>query len=241
MTNGTSERVRAILCELVNPIVARGVLRYALHQCRLTEDGLGPEDLTPEFVQELERGLRVMSGDGQTEALGHRALRVLLLRQSSNTRSGARTQTTRQDASDRAGASSTASHQAQQETIEIREELDVVRARGRARGFAEAIGFGPTDQTKIATAVSEVSRNILVYAREGTVSLLPLIAKRGMRIEARDRGPGITNLDSVLAGDYCSKTGMGLGLQGCRRLMDRFEVETGPNKGTLVTMEKEIA
>jgi serine/threonine-protein kinase RsbT len=241
MASKTSERVQGALCALANPIVARGVLRYALHQCGLTEDNLDHHNLTPEFVEELERGLRVMCGDGNTEALGHRALRVLLCPQSSRTRPSARVQTTRRDAPDGAETSSTPQRQAQKETIDIREEVDIVRARGRARGFAEAVGFGPTDQTKIATAVSEVSRNILVYAREGTVSLLPLIAKRGIRIEARDRGPGITDLDGILAGGYHSKTGMGLGLRGCRRLMDRFEVETGRNKGTVVIMEKEIA
>jgi len=103
------------------------------------------------------------------------------------------------------------------------------------------VGFGPTDQTKIATAVSEVSRNIYVYAQVGTVSLLPLIGKKGLRIEARDRGPGIRDLRSILAGEYASRTGMGLGLRGCQRLMDRFEVETGRGKGTVVIMEKEIA
>lgn len=241
MTSKTYERVEGILRELANPIVGRGVLRYALHQCGLTEDDFDHQDLTPEFVGELERGLRVMSGGGETEALSHRALRVMLSRESSGTPPGVGARATRQRASPGAKPNAAPHRQDQTETIDIREEVDIVRARGRARGFAAVIGFGPTDQTKIATAVSEVSRNIFTYAREGTVSLLALRAKRGIRIEARDRGPGITNLDSILDGDYSSKTGMGLGLRGCRRLMDRFEVDTGHDKGTVVIMEKEIS
>jgi serine/threonine-protein kinase RsbT len=133
------------------------------------------------------------------------------------------------------------SRQAEAVTIEIHQEVDIVRARGRARGFAQTVGFGSTDQTKIATAVSEVSRNIFVYAHEGTVRLLPLVGKRGLRIEARDKGPGIVGLDTILSGEYNSRTGMGLGLRGCKRLMDRFQVETTQGKGTVVIMEKEIA
>lgn len=241
MATKTSERVKGILCEFANPIVARGVLRYALHQCGLAEDDLDQRDLTPEFVQELERGLRVMSSDGDKEALGHRTLQVLLSAPSSRVRPGTKTPAPRQPASHRPETRSDVPRRTRKETIDIRDEVDIVRARGRARGFAQVVGFGPTDQTKIATAVSEVSRNIYVYAKEGTVSLLPLNTKRGMRIEARDWGPGITDLDRILAGDYSSRTGMGLGLRGCQRLMDHFEVQTARNRGTVVIMEKEIA
>ncbi len=241
MASKTAERVQETLREFVNPIVARGVLRYALHQCGLTEDDLEHRGLTPEIVSELERGLKLMSGGGGTEALGGRALRAMLSAESSRARPDVQTRGTRQRAAHGAEAIRAPQPPGQTVTIDIREEADIVRARGRARGFAASIGFGSTDQTKIATAVSEVSRNIFTYAHEGTVSLLALRTKRGIRIEARDRGPGITDLDRILKGDYTSKTGMGLGLQGCRRLMDRFEIDTGPGQGTVVIMEKELS
>ncbi len=241
MASETAERLKGILSELANPIVARGVLRYALHQCSLAENTLSRQDLTAEFVEEIERGLKVMSSDTDAVPLLRQALRSLLPPSSSRMRPGAEASATRQEASQGVRTRSISHRRTQRETIEIRDEIDIVRARGRARGFAQTVGFGSTDQTKIATAVSEVSRNIYVYAREGTVSLLPLMGRKGLRIEARDKGPGIGDLKSILAGHYASKTGMGLGLRGCQRLMDHFEVETGSGEGTVVIMEKELA
>jgi serine/threonine-protein kinase RsbT len=236
-TTTTSEQIRDVLGRAVNPIVARGVLRFALQQCDLTEDSLDRQNLTLKLVEELEHGLRLMSRDESAVHLCRRGLHALLDRRTAAV-GGPNGGTTRHRAAEK---KPTSQRQFQGETIEIQEEVDIVRARGRARGLAQRVGFGATDQTKIATAVSEVSRNIFAYAREGTVSLMPLVGNRGLRIEARDNGPGIVGLDGILSGDYSSKTGMGLGLRGCKRLMDRFRVETSQGKGTLVIMEKEIA
>jgi serine/threonine-protein kinase RsbT len=236
----TADQIKEILCRAVNPIVARGVWRFALRQCALTEEGFYQESVTPKLIEALERGLKVMSGDDAARAC-HGALSALRNERTTGTSAAPRETGARQRAVKSAGSGPAPPQQTGGVTIEIQQEIDIVRARGRARGFAQMVGFGTTDQTKIATAVSEVSRNIFAYARKGTVSLLPLVGKRGLRIEARDRGPGIVGLEKILSGDYSSKTGMGLGLRGCKRLMDRFQVETAHGRGTVVIMEKEIS
>jgi len=123
--------------------------------------------------------------------------------------------------------------------IPITCEQDIVVARTRVRDLARALGFQHTDQIKIATAVSELSRNIYSYAGSGVVSAAPARRERsGIVIRAVDRGPGIRDIDHVLSGNYSSKTGMGLGLRGCKQMMDTFQVVTGAGRGTHVTMEK---
>jgi signal transduction histidine kinase/CheY-like chemotaxis protein len=125
-------------------------------------------------------------------------------------------------------------------TLQIEFERDVVLARQRARKIAELVGFDAQDQTRIATAVSEIARNAFRYAGGGRVEF---------RVEGRtppqlfwvrvgDRGPGIEKLDSVLDGSYRSSTGMGVGIVGARRLMDRFQIESAPGRGTRVTLGK---
>jgi serine/threonine-protein kinase RsbT len=125
--------------------------------------------------------------------------------------------------------------------VPISNELEVVEARTRVRSLAEALGFAHTDQIRIATAVSEVARNIYSYAGAGTISAGPRETGRtGVWIRAADKGPGIHNLEQVLSGSYRSRTGMGLGLNACRRLMDAFNVVTAEGRGTVVTMEKYV-
>jgi serine/threonine-protein kinase RsbT len=119
--------------------------------------------------------------------------------------------------------------------LEIRGENDIARARTSSREIAVQAGFTVPGQTRLVTAVSELSRNIVQYAREGTVELETTVDPVGVEITARDDGPGISNLEEVLAGHYKSKLGMGLGLRGVKRLAQRFEIKTGPGKGTAVT------
>lgn len=119
--------------------------------------------------------------------------------------------------------------------IEIRVEDDINRARGTARDFAVEGGFSVVGQTRLVTAVSELARNIVLYAREGTIELCAMTGPDGIEIVAHDDGPGIPNLEEVLGGRYKSKLGMGLGLSGVKRLAQRFDVKTAPGKGTTVT------
>jgi serine/threonine-protein kinase RsbT len=128
-----------------------------------------------------------------------------------------------------------------QERIAIESDADVVTARQRARQLAIGLEMPSTDQTLLATAISEVARNITAYAVRGEV-LLELIrdgrGRRGIRVIARDKGPGIADLERAMTDGYTTGGGLGLGLPGARRLVDEFEIETAPGAGTTVTLVK---
>ncbi|MGZ6708326.1 MAG: ATP-binding response regulator [Solirubrobacteraceae bacterium] len=122
--------------------------------------------------------------------------------------------------------------------VELRRDEDVVRARSNARQIAGLLGFDRQTQTRIATAVSELARNAHRYARGGRVDF-PTIDEH-LTIEVSDEGPGIAQLDEILAGRYRSATGLGRGLVGVRRLMDRFDIESGPGRPTSVRIAKRL-
>ena len=124
-------------------------------------------------------------------------------------------------------------------TMEVRYEHDVVLARQRARTIAAALKFDVQAQTRIATAVSEIVRNAFQYAGGGSIDFeIDNGIEKMLLITVRDHGKGIPNLDEILGGKYVSKTGMGVGMIGAKRLLDRFEVQTQPGKGTVVTLGK---
>ncbi|HYC61186.1 MAG TPA: ATP-binding protein [Thermoanaerobaculia bacterium] len=127
-------------------------------------------------------------------------------------------------------------------SISLHFEYDVVAARRRARQVAALLGFVEQDQTRIATVTSEIARNALRYAGGGRVEfgIDSDAHSQFIAVNVSDRGPGITNLDDVLAGRYQSETGMGLGILGARRLMDDVQITTAPEKGTVVTMKKRL-
>jgi serine/threonine-protein kinase RsbT len=124
--------------------------------------------------------------------------------------------------------------------VEIASDADLVPARAEARTLALRLGFSRTDATLIATAVSEVARNIVVHVGKGQLVMRPVFEDRryGLVAVASDEGPGIRDLDAALAEGNASRGGLGLGLPGARRLMDEFEVVCGPVRGTVVTMTK---
>ena len=124
-------------------------------------------------------------------------------------------------------------------SVQIRHEHDIVGARRRARQIAAAVGFDGPEQTRIATAVSELARNAFRYAGGGLVEYIVegTPAPQFLSIRVSDRGPGIPNLAAVLAGTYQSTTGMGLGIIGTRRLMDVFDIASDAS-GTVVTARK---
>ena len=119
-------------------------------------------------------------------------------------------------------------------------DADVVLARQKAREAAARAGFTGTDLTLIATAVSEIARNIVKFARRGQFSFTVITEPRrtGLLITARDSGPGITDLDRAMRDGYSTYRGLGIGLPGARRLMDQFDIATEVGKGTTVTMTK---
>jgi signal transduction histidine kinase len=122
--------------------------------------------------------------------------------------------------------------------VEIRFEQDVVHARRRARLIAEVMGFDRKDQTRISTAVSEIARNAFQYGHGGATefSVEGVPPAQSLAIVVRDQGPGIPNLDAILKGHYTSGTGLGLGIVGSQRLMDRCHVETRVGQGTTVRL-----
>jgi serine/threonine-protein kinase RsbT len=124
--------------------------------------------------------------------------------------------------------------------VAIRSDTDIVSARQQGRSLAAAIGFSATDATLIATAISELARNIVMYAGQGEVMLQIVEAsqRKGIVISARDRGPGIRSIEDVLRDGYSTSGGLGLGLPGVKRLMDEFAIESELRRGTTVTVKK---
>jgi serine/threonine-protein kinase RsbT len=124
--------------------------------------------------------------------------------------------------------------------VPIADDRDLVAARGEGRALAGRLGFSRTDATLIATAISEVGRNILVHAGHGEIELRPERRDNhvGLVVVARDRGPGIRDVAAALRDGYGTKNGLGLGLPGSRRIMDDFRIDTEVGKGTTVAMCK---
>ena len=124
--------------------------------------------------------------------------------------------------------------------IRIECESDIVLARQRGRELCAEMGFSSTDRTLIATAISEVARNIVRYAARGEILLSSVegAGRRGILVVARDQGPGIPDTKLALRDGYSTANSLGLGLPGARRLMDELEVVSAPGSGTTVTMKK---
>lgn len=124
-------------------------------------------------------------------------------------------------------------------TLQIKEEADIVRVRSTARSIARGIGFGLVDQTRISTAVSELARNIYVYAKEGEVLIEELSNPRhGIRITFTDKGPGIEDIELAEKDGWSSSGSMGKGLPGAKRLMDSMEIHSKPGEGTTIIVAK---
>ena len=123
--------------------------------------------------------------------------------------------------------------------ISITRESDIVVARQTGRALAAELGFSSCDQTLVATAISEIARNIINYAIKGEL-LLSVVknGQQGISITASDEGPGIRNIEQALQNGYSSSGSLGLGLPGAKRLMDEFEIESQPGKGTTIRMKK---
>ena len=123
----------------------------------------------------------------------------------------------------------------------VRSSPDIVQARQFARELASEMGFGGSDVTRIASAISEIARNILDYAREGEIEFQAIGAGKGLLITARDHGPGIPDVSLAMQYGYSSGNGLGVGLPGARWLMDDFSIESAPGRGTVVKMTKWLA
>jgi serine/threonine-protein kinase RsbT len=133
---------------------------------------------------------------------------------------------------------------ADEEHLTIDGDEAIIAARQRAREVARGLGFGLVDQSRIATAVSELARNVVRYATDGcgqaTIRALPAAPPRGVGLEivVRDEGPGIADVERALRDGHSTGGGLGLGLPGARRLMDELHLDSGPGRGTVVTIRK---
>ena len=125
----------------------------------------------------------------------------------------------------------------------ISDAIDVLKARREGMQIAQDLGFNQADATKIAVVISELGRNIVNYAGNGTITVIIGQSARGpsIKVIADDRGPGIADVDHVMQGGNSSSGGLGLGLSGSRRLMDQFNIRSEVGKGTTITAEKWLA
>lgn len=129
---------------------------------------------------------------------------------------------------------------ASESSVSIQRDADIVTARQEGRQLAVVAGFSGSDLTLIATAISEVARNILLYAGKGEIVLgvAEQAGRRGVVVIAKDDGPGIADIELALRDGYSTGKSLGLGLPGARRLMDEFDIVSQPGRGTVVTMRK---
>jgi serine/threonine-protein kinase RsbT len=124
------------------------------------------------------------------------------------------------------------------EQLELRSDEDVVRARQVTRRWAVDLGFSLVDQTKIVTAASELARKTVIYGGGGALRLEALNdgPRRGLRLTFEDQGPGIPDVEKALRDGYTTGSGLGLGLGGSKRLVNEFEIDSRPGRGTRVTV-----
>ncbi len=124
--------------------------------------------------------------------------------------------------------------------VPINSDVDIVKARQSGREAAAQAGFSLTDMSLIATAISELARNILRYAKHGEIVIShdDNSGKQGIVVVARDEGPGIRSIEQALQVGFSTSGGLGLGLPGVRRLTDEFEISSKPGRGTVVTIKK---
>ena len=124
--------------------------------------------------------------------------------------------------------------------VAIQRDGDIIAARQKGRDLAAQAGFKGSDLTIIATAISEIARNIIVFAQQGEVSLslIERAGRRGVLIIAKDHGPGIPDIEQAMRDGFSTGKSLGLGLPGAKRLMDEFEIVSEVGKGTVITMRK---
>ena len=124
-------------------------------------------------------------------------------------------------------------------TVVVATDGDIVSARESGRTLVSRLGFSATEVMLLATAVSELARNIVLYATRGEIVFRPLDdgGRKGILVIARDHGPGIPDMQRALGGGYSTRGGLGLGLSGTRRLMDEFDIVSAMGSGTTVTVK----
>jgi serine/threonine-protein kinase RsbT len=206
------EHVRTVLLEYLPSSIVDAVLESSVRRARIDLQRVESQDVD-RLAQEMHRSLRLfISQAGRVEDCMRRV---------------------------RAVVSGGERPLADLVVIPIQCEDDIVVVRNTTRDACRQIGFSDVLQTRVATAVSELARNIHRYARRGSVELRRLKPGRpGIEVIACDKGPGIANLELILSGAYRSPSGMGVGLIATKRVMDHFDVKTSPGAGTTITIRK---
>lgn len=127
-----------------------------------------------------------------------------------------------------------------QSCVKIRNEWDIVAARQMGRNVAKELGFGTVDQARITTAISELARNIYLYAGTGQICVDEIreYGKTGLRVIATDEGPGISDIRQVMQDGFSTSGGLGAGLPGVKRLMDSFQIDSESGQGTTIDAVK---
>lgn len=125
-------------------------------------------------------------------------------------------------------------------SVDIISEWDIVAARQLGRNEAKDAGFGTVDQARITTAISELARNIYLYAGKGNIEIKQITEGnlKGILVIASDKGPGIPDIRKVMEDGYTTSGGLGAGLPGVKRLMDDFKIETIVGEGTTISATK---
>lgn len=191
------DKLIEVVCRHVSEIHTRSIVDRAFRSADV--DGREPHERElPRIVARIERSLRLYLGEEPFEHL-HRDLLELLPAEN---------------------------QQLESEIIDVKDEGDIVMARSRARELALVLGADRVPLQKAATVVSELARNIVSYTDGGYIELSPGYSPSRLRIRAVDRGRGIPGIEKILSGHYKSRTGLGLGLLGTKRLADEFHIET---------------
>ncbi|WP_342381169.1 serine/threonine protein kinase [Myxococcus stipitatus] len=226
-----SAQLLSVLQHFMSETAARLVLRGTLESLRVSADTMGVAEL-PRVIEALEPATRHFVDAARRPDLAAK-LRAVLAKASAASASAPSVGLREPSAP----VAATATSEARPTTYLVRTEADASHARLSARAMCEALGGRGYECQKVATAVSELARNQISYAGGGTIQLIPVQSPRKLlRVRAEDQGRGIPELERVLSGTYRSKTGMGLGLLGVKRLADKFEVNTGIS-GTQVEFE----
>jgi serine/threonine-protein kinase RsbT len=212
---GLEKELLTIMSRHMSAILAKSVLSRAMQRVQVPFGSMSNAE-GERFCEALDVGLRLFVSDDAARAVCQRDLRALL-----------------------AHVESTASPLPAEVLVEVKTEADVIKARSSAMAYCSTLSLPESACIKLATATSELARNILRYASSGQVVIRAIAQPRpGIEVIARDQGPGIADLDHKLSGQYKSKTGLGLGLTGTRRLVDTFDIQTAPDSGTTITIRK---
>jgi serine/threonine-protein kinase RsbT len=225
-----------VLSDYFSPPLARALLSSTLRRARLDGAALTP-GTTRQAVQALESALPLYLGDPARRAECMARLRA---RAPQPPTQPPATSEAPARAVPRARPPAEADPQSAPIVIQVATADDVTNACEVGRDMARRVGFSSVVQTKIATAIAELARNILLYAKTGEVRIVTVTGpRRGVEVDASDHGPGIADIAHVMSGTYRSRTGMGMGLRGAKRLMDDFAIDSSP-AGTRVVVRKYV-